>query len=61
MKKEIKEKTAKDYPSLDDWFVDKYLRHDDETIEEAKQRVIKEQEESQKNRENKKQERCKNK
>ena len=42
MKKEIKEKTAKDYKSLDDWFVDKYLRHDDETIEQAKERIKKE-------------------
>lgn len=54
MKKEIKEKTAKDYKLLDDWFVDKYLRHDDETIEQAKERVKKEQEEAKIKKENKK-------
>lgn len=54
MKKEIKEKTAKDYNSLDDWFVDKYLRHDDETIEQAKERIKKEQEEVKTKKENKK-------
>lgn len=48
MKKETKEKTVKDYKSLDDWFVDKYLRHDDETIEQAKERIKKEQEENKK-------------
>ena len=48
MKKEIKEKTAKDYKSLDDWFVDKYLRHDDETIEQAKEKIKKEQKENKK-------------
>ena len=46
MKKEIKEKTVKDYKSLDDWFVDKYLRHDNESIEQAKERIKKEQEEA---------------
>lgn len=54
MKKEIKEKTKKDYKSLDDWFVDKYLRHDDETIEQAKERVKKAQEEAKIKKENKK-------
>lgn len=46
MKKEVKEKTVKDYPSLDDYFVDKYLRKDNETIEEAKTRVKKMQAEA---------------
>lgn len=54
MKKEIKEKTKKDYKSLDDWFVDKYLRHDDETIEQAKERVKKAQEEAKIKKENNK-------
>ena len=54
MKKEIKEKTVKDYKSLDDWFVDKYLRHDDENVEQAKERIKKEQEEPKRQKENKK-------
>lgn len=54
MKKEIKEKTAKDYKSLDDWFVDKYLRQDDETIEQAKERIKKEQETAKIKKENEK-------
>ena len=46
MKKGIKEKTVKDYKSLDDCFVDKYLRYDDESIEQAKERIKKEHEET---------------
>ena len=53
MKKELKEKTAKDYPSLDDYFLDKYLRKDGETIEKAKARVKKMQEEAKKEKQQK--------
>ena len=38
---ENKKITIKKYNSIDDKFVDKYLREDGETIEEAKKRIKK--------------------
>ncbi len=33
------------FGKLDTWFIDKYLRHEEETLEEAKQRIHAEKEE----------------
>ncbi len=33
------------FGKLDTWFIDKYLRHEGETLEEAKQRIYAEKEE----------------
>ena len=38
-------KLKEGYKKIEDKFVDKFLRNDDETIEEAKERIKKEQEE----------------
>ncbi len=32
------------FGKLDTWFIDKYLRHEGETLEEAKQRILAEKE-----------------
>ena len=43
--KKIKETVVGGYKKVEDKFVDKFLRKDGETIEEAKERIKKEQEE----------------
>ncbi len=44
MDKEIKSNVDEyGFGQLDSWFIDKYLKHDDETLEEAKARVKAEQ------------------
>lgn len=45
--KKIENTTVKTYKKIEDKFVDTFLRKDGETIEEAKARVIKEQQEKQ--------------
>ena len=49
--KKIEETVVGGYKKVEDKFVDKFLRKDDETIEEAKERVKKEQEELKKKNE----------
>lgn len=43
--KKIENTTVKTYKKIEDKFVDTFLRKDGETIEEAKARIIKEQQE----------------
>ena len=43
--KKIEETVVCGYKKVEDKFVDKFLKKDDETIEEAKERIKKEQEE----------------
>lgn len=46
--KKIEETVVDGYKNIEDKFVDKFLRKDGETIEQAKERVKKEQEENKK-------------
>lgn len=51
MKKEIKKNVDEyDFGKPDSWFIDKYLRHDDETLDEAKIRVKTEQKKTAENK-----------
>ena len=43
--KKIENTTVKTYKKIEDKFVDTFLRKDNETIEEAKTRILKEQQE----------------
>ena len=46
--KKIEETVVSGYIKIEDKFVDKFLRKDGETIEEAKKRILKEQQELEK-------------
>ena len=43
--KKVENTVVSGYKKLEDKFIDMFLRNDDETIEEAKERVVKEQKE----------------
>ena len=47
--KKVEDTVVDGYKKIEDKFVDKFLRKDGETLEQAKERVKKEQEESEKN------------